>query len=112
VGTVVTKQGFLKNADNTSEVHFRKAEGKAARLTGEVTPIVVFVAILPYSQYIYAEGMESTKEMQWIEVNLMVSGTAPSWRNSAWWSHFYCLIKCCFTFSQSSQTIPQSLITN
>ena len=39
------------------------------RLTGEITPIVVFVAVLPYSQYIYAEGMSSTKEMQWIEVN-------------------------------------------
>lgn len=39
------------------------------RLTGEITPIVVFVAVLPYSQYIYAEGMGSTKEMQWIEVN-------------------------------------------
>ncbi len=34
------------------------------RLTGEVTPIVVFVAILPYSKHIYAEGMASTKEMQ------------------------------------------------
>ena len=39
------------------------------RLTGEITPIVVFVSILPYSQYIYAEGMSSTKEAQWIEVN-------------------------------------------
>ena len=39
------------------------------RLTGEVIEIVVFVAILPYSQYIYAEGMVSTKEPQWIEVN-------------------------------------------
>ena len=38
-------------------------------LTGELHPIVVFVAILPYSQYIYAEGMLSTKEPQWIEVN-------------------------------------------
>ena len=38
-------------------------------LTGEILPIVVFVAILPYSQYIYAEGMLSTKEPQWIEVN-------------------------------------------
>lgn len=35
----------------------------------EKTVIVVFVAILPYSQYIYAEGMTSTKEPQWIEVN-------------------------------------------
>lgn len=39
------------------------------RLIGEVTEIVVFVAVLPYSQYIYAEGMVSTKEPQWIEVN-------------------------------------------
>ena len=38
-------------------------------LTGEVQQIVVFVAILPYSQYIYAEGMLSTKEPQWIAVN-------------------------------------------
>lgn len=39
------------------------------RLTGEAQEIVVFVAILPYSQYIYAEGMISTKEPQWIAVN-------------------------------------------
>lgn len=39
------------------------------RLTGEISSIVVFVAVLPYSQYIYAEGMLSTKEPQWIEVN-------------------------------------------
>lgn len=39
------------------------------RLTGESQGIVVFVAILPYSQYIYAEGMLSTKEPQWISVN-------------------------------------------
>ena len=38
-------------------------------LTGEIMTIIVFVAILPYSQYIYAEGMLSTKEPQWIEVN-------------------------------------------
>lgn len=38
-------------------------------LTGEIVSIVVFVAILPYSQYIYAEEMLSTKEPQWIEVN-------------------------------------------
>ena len=29
----------------------------------------MFVAVLPYSQYIYAEGMISTAEPQWIEVN-------------------------------------------
>ena len=39
------------------------------RLTGEVTKIVVYVACLPYSQYIYAEGMVSTKDPEWIEVN-------------------------------------------
>lgn len=39
------------------------------RLTGEIITVVVFVAVLPYSQYIYAEGMLSTKEPQWIEVN-------------------------------------------
>ena len=38
-------------------------------LTGKIMTIVVFVAILPYSQYIYAEGMLSTKEPQWIDVN-------------------------------------------
>ena len=38
-------------------------------LTGEVVEIVVFVAVLLYSQYIYAEGMVSTKEPQWIAVN-------------------------------------------
>ncbi len=38
-------------------------------LTGEIVTIVVFVAVLPYSQFIYAEGMLSTKEPQWIEVN-------------------------------------------
>ncbi len=30
------------------------------KLTGEIMTIVVFVAVLPYSQYIYAEGMVST----------------------------------------------------
>jgi len=38
-------------------------------LTGEAVKIVVFVAVLPYSQLIYAEGMISTKEPQWISVN-------------------------------------------
>jgi transposase len=38
-------------------------------VTGEVFKIVVFVAVLPYSQYVYAEGMLSTREPQWIEVN-------------------------------------------
>jgi len=39
------------------------------RLTGEAYTIYIFVAVLPYSQYIYAEGMLSIKEPQWIEVN-------------------------------------------
>jgi transposase len=38
-------------------------------ITGDILTIVVFVAVLPYSQYIYAEGMLSTKEPQWIDVN-------------------------------------------
>ena len=38
-------------------------------LTGDISTIIIFVAVLPYSQYIYAEGMLSTKEPQWIEVN-------------------------------------------
>ena len=38
-------------------------------LTGELMEIVVFVAVLPYSQLIYAEGMVFTKEPQWIAVN-------------------------------------------
>lgn len=53
----------------TMEVDFAgKTFDLIDRLTGEVTPIVVFVAVLPYSQYIYSEGMSLTKEMQWIEV--------------------------------------------
>ena len=38
-------------------------------LTGEALTIVVFVSVLPYSQYIYAEGMLSMKESDWICVN-------------------------------------------
>lgn len=41
----------------------------ADRVTGEIRTIVVFVACLPYSDRIYAEGMLSTKEPQWIQVN-------------------------------------------
>lgn len=52
------------------EVDFAGQTFKMAdTLTGEILTIVVFVAILPYSQYIYAEGMISTKEPQWIDVN-------------------------------------------
>ena len=38
-------------------------------LTGETMEIVVFVAVLSYSQYIYTEGMVFTKESQWIVAN-------------------------------------------
>jgi transposase len=38
-------------------------------LTREALDVVVFVAVLPYSQYIYAEGMTSTKAPQWIAAN-------------------------------------------
>ena len=54
----------------TMEVDFAgKTFEMIDRLTGEIMDIVVFVAILPYSQMIYAEGMVSTKEPQWIQVN-------------------------------------------
>ena len=68
--------------ENAETMHFKavigeKMEvdfaGKTFRMTdplsGEVYIIVVYVAVLPYSQYIYAEGMLSTKEPVWIEVN-------------------------------------------
>lgn len=52
------------------EVDFAgKTFGMTDPLTGGIMSIVVFVAVLPYSQYIYAEGMISTKEPQWIDVN-------------------------------------------
>lgn len=54
----------------TMEVDFAgKTFRMTDRLTGEISDIVVFVAVLPYSQMIYAEGMISTKEPQWIQVN-------------------------------------------
>ena len=54
----------------TMEVDFAgKTFEMIDRLTGEIIDIVVFVAVLPYSQMIYAEGMISTKEPQWIQVN-------------------------------------------
>lgn len=54
----------------TMEVDFAGKTFKMIdRLTGEIMDIVVFVAVLPYSQMIYAEGMVSTKEPQWIQVN-------------------------------------------
>ena len=54
----------------TMEVDFAgKTREMIDRLTGEIMDIVVFVAVLPYSQMIYAEGMVSTKEPQWIQVN-------------------------------------------
>lgn len=39
------------------------------RITGEEMEVVVFVACLPFSCMIYAEGMTSTKEPFWIDVN-------------------------------------------
>ncbi len=54
----------------TMEVDFAgKTFELTDRITGEIQTIVVFVAVLPYSQMIYAEGMLSTKEAQWIQVN-------------------------------------------
>ena len=54
----------------TMEVDFAgKTFEMIDRLTDEIMDIVVFVAVLPYSQMIYAEGMVSTKEPQWIQVN-------------------------------------------
>lgn len=50
-------------------------------LSGEESDIIVFVAVLPYSQLIYAEGMASAKEPQWISVNnnaLSYFGGVPS----------------------------------
>lgn len=68
--------------ENKEAMHFEAVSGQkmevdfagktfhfADRVTGERTEIVVFVAVLPYSQYIYAEGMVSTKEPQWIAAN-------------------------------------------
>lgn len=48
------------------------------RLTGEAFTIVVFVSVLPYSQYIYAEGMLSTKESDWICISAGLSTFARS----------------------------------
>ena len=69
-------------SDNAETLHFNAVIGEKIevdfagqtfslinRTTGEITPIVVFVAVLPYSQYIFAEGMVSTKEPEWINVN-------------------------------------------
>ena len=54
----------------TMEIDFaEKTFEMIDRLTGEILTIVVFVAVLPYSQMIYAERMLSTKEPQWIQVN-------------------------------------------
>ncbi|WP_243135267.1 MULTISPECIES: hypothetical protein [Blautia] len=64
-------------ADNYETAHFDAVIGQKMEvdfagktfymtdpLTGEMITIVVFVAVLPYSQYIYAEGKVSTKEPQ------------------------------------------------
>ena len=68
--------------NNSESLHFNAVIGQKTeidfagktfdqidRLTGEATTIVVFVSVLPYSQYIYAEGMLSTQEPEWISVN-------------------------------------------
>lgn len=61
---------FTANIAEKMEVDFAGKTFKLVNpLTGELDTIVVFVAILPYSQYIYAEGMLSTKEAEWIKVN-------------------------------------------
>ena len=61
---------LISKIGETMEIDFA---GKTFKITDpittEVTEVVIFVAILPYSQYIYAEGMTSTKEPQWISVN-------------------------------------------
>ena len=61
---------LISKIGETMEIDFA---GKTFKITDpittEETEVVVFVAILPYSQYIYAEGMTSTKEPQWISVN-------------------------------------------
>ena len=76
------KQYAKWRADHEQTIHFTAVPGQKMevdfagqtfqfvdRLTGELVDVVVFVAVLPYSQYIYAEGMASTKEPQWIEIN-------------------------------------------
>jgi transposase len=68
--------------ENKESMHFNAVSGQKMEvdfagktfqmvdhLTGELLDIVVFVAVLPFSQYIYAEGMSTTKEPQWIAVN-------------------------------------------
>ena len=61
---------FTANIAEKMEVDFAGKTFKLVNpLTGELDTVVVFVAILPYSQYIYAEGMISTKEAEWIKVN-------------------------------------------
>ncbi len=73
---------FNAVAGQTMEVDFAGRTFKlTSRITGDEIDIVVFVAVLPYSQYIYAEGMTSTKEPQWIAVNnnaLQFFGGVPS----------------------------------
>lgn len=69
-------------AENKESMHFTVVSGQKMEvdfagktfqmvdhLTGELLDIVAFVAVLPFSQYIYAEGMSTTKEPQWIAVN-------------------------------------------
>lgn len=61
---------FTPIIGQTMEVDFAgQTFNMTDKLTGEIITIVVFVAVLPYSQMIYAKGMLSTKEPQWIQVN-------------------------------------------
>ncbi len=65
-----TSAHFTPVIGQTMEVDFAGDTFRMVnRITGEIQTIVVFVAVLPYSQYIYAEGMISTKEPEWIKVN-------------------------------------------
>ena len=64
------KMHFIAVIGQSTEIDFAGTTfEKVDKITGDVETIVVFVAILPYSQYIYAEGMLSTKEPEWINVN-------------------------------------------
>ena len=60
------------------------------KLTGEITTIVVFVAVLPYSQYIYAEGMASVSYTHLdVYKRQTLRATSSSSNGSQWW---YCTL--------------------
>ncbi len=58
-----------ENSCRENQKHHDKTFDLIDKLTGEINVIVVFVAVLPHSQYIYVEGIISTAEPQWSEVN-------------------------------------------